>query len=268
MSYLILPEVMQTNADDLLKVDVSDPELQKADRHLHIGFTASQQIIREDLEGTHAVTKLRRDVRAFYVASLQYMREKFPMDDHVVQDAKFLDPNHRAEMTPEFLMRFTCRFPGVFSDDLLDALSSEMCDYQCAADLPEVKEDRIDKFWHDMSLIRNAEDNSLRFPQLSKLAKYLLLIPHSNARCETLFNMVNKTATSMRSQLGKGKEGHSRDSVYSTATGIRNTLCAILAAKINIFCNSQCCEWKPSKALQKRAKSATYRNLTARSSSK
>ena len=37
---------------------------------------------------------------------------------------------------------------------------------------------------------------------------HVLLIPHSNSFCETLFSIAKKMTTDMRSQLGRGKEGH------------------------------------------------------------
>ena len=55
--------------------------------------------------------------------------------------------------------------------------------------------------------------------------------------CETLFSMVKKITTDTKSQPGRGKEGHvcPNYSVYQQHHGIRNTLCGLLATKINIF---------------------------------
>jgi hypothetical protein len=46
---------------------------------------------------------------------------------------------------------------------------------------------------------------------------------------------VKKIVTDQRSQLGIGKEGHSQDSATSDSSGVRNTLCALLMTKDNIF---------------------------------
>ena len=66
--------------------------------------------------------------------------------------------------------------------------------------------------------------------------------------------MVKKLTTDMRSQLGRGKEGHAATSVYSDVHGIRNTLCGRLTTKINVFKKTDCHEWNPSNDLLKRAK--------------
>ena len=52
------------------------------------------------------------------------------------------------------------------------------------------------------------------YPSLCRLAKHVLLIPHSIAYCEALFSMVKKMTTDQRSMLGRGKEGHAKSSVY------------------------------------------------------
>ena len=66
---------------------------------------------------------------------------------------------------------------------------------------------------------------------------HVLLIPHSNSFCETpgLFSIVKKMTTDMRSQLGRGKEGHASDGVYKDFHGVRHTLCRLLTSKINVF---------------------------------
>ena len=53
---------------------------------------------------------------------------------------------------------------------------------------------RMDIIWHHISSTK-AADGSLCFPQLSCVAKLVLVIPHSNAQEERMFSMVrNKTA--------------------------------------------------------------------------
>jgi hypothetical protein len=90
---------------------------------------------------------------------------------------------------------------------------------------------------------------------------HVLLIPHSNKFCETLFSIVIKMTTDMRSQLGRGKEGHASDSVYKDVHDVRNTLCGFLAIKINVFNGTNCHEWKPTGDLLASCQSATYQAL-------
>ena len=104
-----------------------------------------------------------------------------------------------------------------------------------------------------------------RFLNLSTLARFLLLIPHSNAFCEGVFSTVRKILTDSRYNLGKDvKKGHAHSSVYAE-TRIRNNLVGLLISKINVFKqqNIKCYQWEPSKTLMKTAKSISYQNLSA-----
>jgi hypothetical protein len=59
-------------------------------------------------------------------------------------------------------------------------------------------------------------------------------ISYAGSFCETLFSIVKKMTTDMRSQFGRGKEGHASDSVYKDVHGVKNTLCGLLTSKINV----------------------------------
>ena len=50
---------------------------------------------------------------------------------------------------------------------------------------------RMDMIWHYLSGVKSA-DNTSRFPRLSKVAKLVLTIPHSNAQEERVFSMIRK----------------------------------------------------------------------------
>ena len=77
-----------------------------------------------------------------------------------------------------------------------------------------------------------------RFPVLSKLAKGVLCIPHSNASSERAFSILKKVKTDFRSELA------------------HDTLCAIFSLKFN---GGQCCEHSHfSDSVLKTAKKATY----------
>lgn len=125
--------------------------------------------------------------------------------------------------------------------------------------------DRIDSFWQNIDTLTWTSSGFKKYPLLCKLSKCILLIPHSNAYCETMFNMVRKVPSRFSNSVCKDtKEACSSTSVYSDFTGIRNTLVAILSSKINLFSTVSCHEWKPSEQLVKKAKSITYTTLKQR----
>ena len=75
-----------------------------------------------------------------------------------------------------------------------------------------------------------------RFPNLSNLAGFLLLLHYNNPFCEVVFSTVKKIPTDSRCNLGKNiVGGHAPSSVYESETGIRNNLTGLLIVRINIF---------------------------------
>lgn len=81
--------------DPLLDIDYEDPTVQLRDRQLRIGFATSQFIQKEDLEGTADLKKFYQEVRSFFIQALNYVREMFPHDDVVVNNAIVLDVGNR-----------------------------------------------------------------------------------------------------------------------------------------------------------------------------
>ena len=135
----------------------------------------------------------------------------------------------------------------------LDLLSEEFTEYQLLqdADIPQdiwdkaavvVKEGetyhRMDVLWHHLSSVRVA-DNSFHFPQLSKVVKLVLTIPHSNAQEERLFSMVGKNKTMFRSSLDP-----------------KGTLSSILTIKL--AAREPAHAFEPSKEVLTKAKAATW----------
>ncbi|OCT89070.1 hypothetical protein XELAEV_18017691mg [Xenopus laevis] len=145
----------------------------------------------------------------------------------------------------------------------MDRLFTEFREYQTSS-LPAFQNERIDEFWQKLSLIQDPVTGQPQYRILCKLAKFICLIPHSNATCKRLFSTVRKI-TDQRSSLGKNPiTQQPGPKVYEEATTVRNTLCAILASKINLFSQTKCHQWKPSPRLLKSAKSATYISLSSR----
>ena len=97
---------------------------------------------------------------------------------------------------------------------------------------------RMDVLWHYLSSMR-AADSSFRFPRLTKVAKLVLTIPHSNAQEERLFSIVCKNKTAFRPSLDP-----------------KGTLSSILAIKLAAREPAHCFE--PSKEVLSKAKAATW----------
>ena len=135
----------------------------------------------------------------------------------------------------------------------MDKLFEEFIDFKSLSDseLPpgawEVddgsKEYRIDTLWYHIQQLRSLAGNNQRFELLFKVAKLILITPHSNAGIERVFNLVNnKFAGSDRNQLD-----------------IEGSLSSILAVKMERpESQEKCYCFKPSDELLNSAKKATY----------
>ena len=133
----------------------------------------------------------------------------------------------------------------------LEQLSEEFSLYQLMEDnkIPQniwdtatVKEDddkcyyRLDILWHFLSTLK-MPDSSLCFGRLAKVAKLVLVIPHSNAE-ERVFSMVRKNKTTFRSSLDP-----------------KGTLSSLLTIKL--ASTEPAHKFDPPKEMLKAAKSAT-----------
>ena len=126
---------------------------------------------------------------------------------------------------------------------------------------------RIGHIWHQTSLQIDLYSGQSPFKHLAEFTKFLLLIPHSNSYCDSIFSTIRQTCTDGRHNLGKDPIlGHPFTSVYKDTTSIRNNLLEILIPKINIFGNKKlaCYVWDPTKSILAQAKSATCKNLQDR----
>ena len=257
----MLPTAMQEERDIFL-LDFTELEKQKADKDLFVGYNAMKWIEQEELEDFSGVRRFRNEVRSFFMSCLEYMKTSFPFEDTLIKAAATIDPTCRQTASMQSLLELVEQLPAnVVPEREREQLCREFCSYQSDMDLPVFSpKDRVDQFWAEMGKITDGA-GSLSYPMLLRLAKHVLLIPHSNAFCESLFSMVKKITTDQRSSLGRGKEGHAKDSAYMDTHEIRNTLCALIASKINIFKGRTCFEWTPSSDLFAKAKSATYKAI-------
>ena len=92
--------------------------------------------------------------------------------------------------------------------------------------------------------MRSLAENNQRFELLFKVAKLILIIPHSNAGIERVFSLVNKNKSA-------GSDMNQLD--------IEGSLSSILAVKMERpESQEKCYYFKPSDELLNSAKKATY----------
>ncbi|OCT99445.1 hypothetical protein XELAEV_18005225mg [Xenopus laevis] len=248
---------------DITDINYHDTALHLPANEIMLGFETRNYARRENLIDTSRFKSFVKEAVNFFCKALDYMKKAMPLEDQVLQNLSFLNPNTRLSSTIEELQMLISRFPNIVRSQDMDRLFTEFREYQTSS-LPAFQIERIDEFWQKLSLIQDTVTGQPQYRILCKLAKFICLIPHSNATCERLFSTFRKIITDQRSSLGKNPiTQQPGPNVYEEATTVRNTLCAILASKINLFNQTVSpVEAFPSPA--ENAKSATYISLSSR----
>ena len=226
MCNFIKPDVFN-NVDDITKLDYLDPENQATNDELGIG-TTTRLLLCGDLEdevvGTSIERRFFKYVRSFYEASVRKILDKFPFEDDTIKELSFLDPRYRTKCTVNGMIHLSTRFT-TFSTDEIDTLIAEFQEYRIASDQQFPSFDykeyaAVDHFWAAIAMAEVCHLETFQYSMLSRLAKILLVLPHSNADPKRLFSMVRKICTDQQKSLAP------------------STICDLLIAKLN---NSNMC---------------------------
>ena len=134
-------------------------------------------------------------------------------------------------------MKFTMRF---VSYESLPALPPEINLSQVCSEEEEHNHIQADLLWHEFEKLTDI-NGKLKFGLLAKVAKLVLILPHSNADEERLFSLVRKNKTAFRANLS-----------------LKTTLPSILHCKVNAFSHIKCSEYCPSSHVLHNAKHATW----------
>ena len=249
LSRFIKPDVI-AQSEDIRCINIEDSTNYREYSSIRIGFSTKQYALSKDLIGTSKYTKFLRKGQQFYIKACSYLLKPTPvLHDPIPKSLSvFLKSSERLNVEEDYLATLISRFPLVIPTENIDKLEFELLDYQTAnnTELPRTENDdnqkrkRIDQYWLEVLLMNDAATETPLFSNLSNLARFLLLIPHSNTFCEGVFSIVKKILTNSRDNLGKDViRGHAHSSVYEDETGIRNKLVGLLIAKINIFQQQQ-----------------------------
>uniref|UniRef100_H3AVF6 HAT C-terminal dimerisation domain-containing protein n=1 Tax=Latimeria chalumnae TaxID=7897 RepID=H3AVF6_LATCH len=163
---------------------------QKLDCDLFIGLLTKalvDQLIDDGSLSRQEEKKSYSDVGNFYMAGTKSLIKKLPLDDQVLKDAEMLIPSSLAR-----------RFLNIIQEGQLEQLQEECFSYECDTDLPD--EDNIEKYWGLVGKLTDISD-AKKYPILTKLAKAILVLPHSSANVERLFSQMTLVKTQLRNRL-------------------------------------------------------------------
>ena len=244
----ISPRVIR-RATDITDSSVRASKDQLSDEEL-VGYATNQMLRRLEREGD--ITSLQQKnflagVRKFFSAATEYLTSRFPFEDALFQHAKWTDFRTRQSAKFASVLYFVEKYNGVinFSHTEIDSLQSEFLDYQMLSDsfLPEdVGKDgfKLDSIWAFLARAKHA-DGQEWFSLLSKVARLVATIPHSNAGEERTFSMIRKNRSESRPWLNA-----------------ETTVASIIITKLAMT-QGTVLKFEPTKELLLKAKTATAR---------
>uniref|UniRef100_H3AIW8 HAT C-terminal dimerisation domain-containing protein n=1 Tax=Latimeria chalumnae TaxID=7897 RepID=H3AIW8_LATCH len=217
---------------------VQDPSNFLSDQKLVIGFSTRMTTQKHNLLPTKEAA-IVKGCRSFLVAACQYAFSHLPFTNVLLQHAEVLQFENREVADFDSLVYFVERFPTLKAklDDKMDQLYDQWTAYKLLPD-SVVENGRIDKIWSQLGR-KKQEDGARKFDFLFKIAKRILVLPHSNAEEERIFSTMRKNKTTFRASLSN-----------------KTTLPSILTCKTNCFNQTPCYTFVPSKSLLQNAKSA------------
>ena len=161
-------------------------------------------------------------VRMFYVKGASELYRLLPLSDEVLECIKFLDPSERQEGNWDQVVTLVKRFPSIIKPECMDLLNEEFMSY-ALCELPSsvsASEDEVDTYWANLSKLH--DNGCPRFPTLCKLAKALLILPHSNADVERLFSKLALVKTAHRSCLSTESKSRKDNGEFTPSDVMRN----------------------------------------------
>lgn len=237
----IKPSAVDDSPNSLISLDCSKRKNQKANNDLVIGAETKSYLKNISAD---EIEQFYKDVRQFYINSVEYVKQKLPVSDPFVQHAAIADVSLRKKMTYSSVEFIAAKFPHVLSDNEKTKLDIEFSLYQFENfEEFDLVNDSADTVWHEISHITDA-NGAKKYIALPKLILALLLVPHSNATSERVFSLVRKNQTDFRPTLGT------------------ETLTSLLIEKQKHFNSStKCYEHKFSNEVLKAAKKSTWTNI-------
>ena len=259
--------------DDITKVKYKDPSCQMSDDKLYIGIVTrvkQRKLLDEGDIDSNASLTFFKGIRSFYHCATEYALSHHPFDDDVLLNAQFVNIQRRVTADFTQVAYFVERFPILLpfcdtksQEQLFEQFTSYQTMHDSAIPLhiwsdakvtEKVSSDgedhvyyRMDTLWAYLSTVKDGVSGLPTFSLLSKVAKLVLTLPHSNADEERVFSLIRQNKTDFRNSLA-----------------LDGTLSSILTVKMS--CQEPCYKFEPTADVIKKSKKATWEYNQAHSS--
>ncbi|KAM0728334.1 hypothetical protein ACS0PU_005116 [Formica fusca] len=167
----------------------------------------------------------------FYIELCSQIQNRFCFNDPMLKYIEIFLPETALNGTiPGIVVATEKNFPKLFKENDYDKLDSEWRLVPNVHDIKQYANLDFLSFWMRIGSFKNSLDE-IMFPNLTKLIRAILSLPHSSAAAERTFSQLNLMKTKIRNRLDI------------------DTCEAILHAK-GLLDESTCFNWQPSSTLQ------------------
>ncbi|GFR16804.1 flotillin-1 [Trichonephila clavata] len=200
-----------TSYNDLLKVDVTNPEFHLPSNVIFTGAEASALL--KKLSKNHPIAKeFQISLMKAYTNTAQHMKQKLPLKSSYLISFTALDPELRGKTSTILAFEKLSSFMShIFSDNEKSKVEAEIRLYQ--SDIYITKEMlytsdesgnqvkcTIDKYWSKVFNLKDDFTNDYKYPTLAKLVKACLRCFHGPL-VESAFNLMDTLVTDYRTSL-------------------------------------------------------------------
>uniref|UniRef100_A0A0K8TX93 HAT C-terminal dimerisation domain-containing protein n=1 Tax=Bactrocera latifrons TaxID=174628 RepID=A0A0K8TX93_BACLA len=147
-----------------------------------------------------AANKIRMDCLQFYIISLEEIQRRLPLGTGIFKEMEFLSPEIAMGVKGnknDFTFKNICSRFNVDAYALLPEWRTFEFNFK-SDEKDNLLKMGTEEFW--ITKMKNLNDNFL-FPTISKLAKFVLTLPHANADSERIFSIVTDVRTKKRNKL-------------------------------------------------------------------
>lgn len=152
--------------------------------------------IRKNKTSQTVIGNFKRHVLSFYIELCKQVKNRFNFEDNCLMYASNFSPSKMKLKTVDSVSDFVNLFPQIECD-----IETVNLEYQSVLDLDLNKfSNSVDDFWKEIFIMKNDLNNPM-FPNLSKVVKVVLTLPHSSAAAERGFSQFMLNKTKLRNRL-------------------------------------------------------------------
>lgn len=203
------------------QIDVSNPHNFMKVEEIYIGAKANNLIKISNVTELE-VKNLKLRILEFYICLATEIKNRFDFDSNIYNFLSLFQPHVAKSGNINSIIEAELYFPDLVTD--VETLDME---WRLLSENLQLKNEELN-FWLVVGELK--VENQLIFPNLIKLVKGILALPHSSAAAERVFSQLSLIKTRTRNKLYI----ETCDALLSTKELLRNT---------------NCIEWSPNDAL-------------------